>query len=196
MKRALLILFAFAVTSTASAQIDRGNILLGVNTSFKNNNWKSGYRDSTGNALAGKHTVLAVNLSGGYFLFNKMAAGARLSLNQSKSESNWNPGKEGDIKVAFGPFARYYFLSRHEKINLFADAGYYFEYETYNRGQNEDSNNGYTIAAGPAFFVHPAVALEFSIGYSRRLSTEPGTKYYTVQTSLGLQVHLGDNKAK
>lgn len=182
--------------ATATAQIDKGNFLLGVNASFKKNHWDSEFRDSTGSVLAGKHTVLSANFSGGYFLLNKLAVGARLNLNQSKSESNWNPGKEGDIRVTWGPFARYYFLPRHEKINLFADAGYYFEYETYNNGRDEDSNNGYTIAAGPAFFVHPAVALEFSIGYSRRLSIEPGTKYYTVQTALGLQVHLGNKKTK
>lgn len=182
--------------ATASAQIDKGSFLLGVNASFKKNNWNSGFRDSTGVVLKGKQTTLAANFSGGYFLLNKLAVGARLSLNQSKSESNWNPGKEEEIKVTWGPFARYYFLPRHEKINLFADAGYYFEHENYDNGRDEDSNNGYTIAAGPALFIHPAVALEFSIGYSKRLSNEPGTKSHTVQTALGLQVHLGKNKVK
>lgn len=196
MKRALLLLFTFVITVTATAQIDKGNFLLGVNASFKKNNWNTEYRDSTGSTLAGKHTTLSVNFNGGYFLLNKLAVGARLNLNQSKSESTWNPGKEGDRKVTWGPFARYYFLPRHEKINLFADAGYYFEYETYNNSQDEDSNNGYTIAAGPAFFIHPAVALEFSIGYSRRLSSPPGMKAYSVQSALGLQVHLGKNKVK
>lgn len=72
---------------------------------------------------------------------------------------------------AAGPFVRYYFNAGPKvKIFVHGDASWGSEKVSCNSGGNEQSQPGIPISiyegkAGAAYFLNPAVALEFIVGY-------------------------------
>jgi hypothetical protein len=124
---------------------------------------------------------------------DKLAGGIRVGYQRNNIVNSTYTNKYNDYSLA--PFVRYYFLSKNEKFNLFADASYKKTWTKYDYFYDTQKSNGYSIAAGPVLFLNPHVALEFTIGYAYD-KVEEQLKEHTIETGIGLQIHLGKEKAK
>lgn len=166
----------------ASAQINQGQWLVGGSANFTSS--KQG--DS-------KWTDITFSPNAGYFFINNFAGGLRLNV-ASEKES----GSDASTLFTAAPFVRYYFLPSAQKVNIFADAQYGFG--SGKQGGESASINEYQIAAGPAVFLSPNTALEFTVFYESM-----GGKYFeglgsdrqnSFGVNIGFQIHLGDGGGK
>ena len=180
MKRILTIgifsLFAF----TASAQIGRGQILLGGNVSYSSKTTEVPTGDD--------FTVNTFSFSPGigYFFVNKLALGGRYTGSINKVNGGTNE------RHVISPFLRYYLLNRYSKTNFFVDGSY--STGTYKSGTVKRSIQGYGVSGGPVVFVGSNVGLEFTVSYLAD-KMEGGYWNKTIQGGVGLQIHLGNAKA-
>lgn len=81
------------------------------------------------------------------------------------------------------------------------DAAYLHLHEKSRFGQVTqpyyERSNGYSISAGPAFFVTDQVALEFTVGWKHTSKNDfDKTKTNMINTGFGLQIHLHKLKDK
>jgi hypothetical protein len=177
----LLIAFSMVVTvSTVSAQINKGQWLVGGNAAFtssKNGDYKTSAFQFSPNA--------------GYFFINNLAGGLRLSVNSEKEK--FDDEKATSTTTTIAPFLRYYFLPATQKVNVFADASYSFGSEKYDDGSDDEkvNVNGFTISAGPAIFLTPNTALEFTLGYNSTKVEDVDDATGTFLFGVGFQIHLG-----
>jgi hypothetical protein len=182
-----LILFSlFAITtSVASSQLNKGQWLIGGEANFTSSNFESSNNES-------KTSIIRLSPKAGYFIIDKFAAGLRFGYDRTKVS---NAFTYNTYSVA--PFARYYFLPKEQKVNLFADASYSLNSSKQELGGSERMNsNGYLIQAGPAIFLNQSVALEFTLGYSRIKQNSNDYKTSAFQTGIGFQIHFGRGKVK
>lgn len=192
MKKALLFLSLFAGI-TSFAQISKGNVLAGGSGTYSSTYYETENLPLSSRTETFTESAIAVNLNGGYFVLDKLAVGARVGVNWEKSEysyDNWS----GEYSASYwGPFVRYYFLPKSKTVNLFADASYSAQRDGIFK-KDVSPLRGYTLAAGPAFFLNRNVVLEFTLGYSHRKHKNYGDRHNTFESGLGLQVHLGKGK--
>lgn len=166
-------LFAILFCATlVNAQVNKGQFLLGGAAGF-----------SSQNTGGGGGTVTEVKLypSFGYFFADKLAAGATVEY-QSQTA-----GGSTSSAFGFGPFVRYYFLDADAKTNVFAQAQ--FITASVSSGGVSQSATGFGIAAGPAFFLTPNVALELGAVYTTSSSGGVSTNSFGIQA--GFQIHIG-----
>ena len=178
----LLIAFSMIVSvSTVSAQINKGQWLVGGNAGFTSS--KDGdYKTST--------VQFSPNV--GYFFINNLAGGLRLNVSSEKNKFNDYETTETGTSIA--PFVRYYFLPAAQKVNVFADASYSFGSMKYKEEGEEDQKanvNGFTISAGPAIFLTPNTALELTLGYNSSKIEDAEESTGTFLFGVGFQIHLG-----
>ena len=174
----LLAAFGFAATM-ADAQINKGQFMVGGNANFQTSKVEDASDDS-------RITTINFNPNIGYFFIDNLAGGLRLSVSSYKEKGE----DEGFTSLSASPFIRYYFLPATEKVNLFADAS--FGIGTLG-SDNKESFNQFSISAGPAVFLTPNTALEFSIGYNSVGGDAYGgdKRYNTIGLNIGFQIHLG-----
>jgi hypothetical protein len=181
-----LILFSlFAITaSSAFSQLNQGQWLVGGDAGFTSSESGSGN-------FKNKHSSITFSPNAGFFLVDKFAAGLRFGYNRNKFT---------DVFIynnySIAPFARYYFLAKEQKVNVFADASYLFNSSHQKNLDETTKSNGYSLKAGPAIFLNPNVALEFTLGYNRIKQNSTDYKTSTFQTGVGFQIHLGRGKSK
>ncbi len=187
MKTITLISLILTLTTTAFAQINKGQFLIGGNINFesiKDENSINGTNEST-------NYYISPNI--GYFIINKLAGGLRIDFGHYNSKSI-------NIETHFNtttisPFLRYYVLPVPKKVNAFIDVRYIFNKTKWSSPSNEgyyEKKNGYNISAGPSIFLTDKIALEFTLGYKHTKSDNFGiTKSNTFNSGLGLQIHLG-----
>lgn len=182
MKKAFFATVLTVSVIAASAQINQGQWLVGGNANFTSN--KQG--DS-------KWTVITFSPNAGYFFINNFAGGLRLGISSEKES-----GSDASSIFTVAPFLRYYFLPSAQKVNIFADAQYGFG--SGKAGGSSASINEYQISAGPAVFLSPHTALEFTVFYESM-----GGKYFEGLSSdrqnafgvnIGFQIHLGEGGGK
>src|SRR5690606_3948188 len=102
---------------TATAQITKGNWMVGGNFSYSRQN-------SSGNdATNSKYRKVDIEANTGYFFYDKIAAGINLNVTFAKEKMPRNDGALIQNKYGAGPFMRYYFLNTDNRINVFAGAG-------------------------------------------------------------------------
>lgn len=192
MKRALLLLSLLATTS-AFAQISKGNVLAGGGATFTSSHHEIDNYALTNRPATATESSLAVSLNGGYFLVDKLAVGLRLGVDRLTEDISIYSYSYENTTSQLGPFVRYYFLHKDKTVNLFADASYSSKYAGIFK-KDVSPLRGYTLLAGPAFFLNRAVALEFTLGYShsKYKNSEDGNN--TFLSGVGLQVHLGKGK--
>lgn len=178
----------FFFTSVASAQINKGQFLVGGNASFK-------YEDSYG-----KSSEFNVSPGAGYFFLDKLAGGLKMDFSGRTTYSN---GEKISRSRGYGvsPFVRYYVLPATNKLNVFAQATYGWGKTSYKNPFDDISlyktnKNSYSFTAGPVFFLSRHVALEFTAGYHHSTVKDNlvnNGKLVTkgFQTGVGLQIHLG-----
>jgi opacity protein-like surface antigen len=197
MKRLLLLTCLVSITSASFSQINKGQWLIGGNASFS-----SDKKDLPAANGITKYNLTAFQLSpnAGYFITDKLAAGARISLASFKSEYDnvaWTEWTETLNTVSLSPFIRYYFLPKTERLNLFADAGYTYgrvkstsKFST-NSNTSKATTNGYYISAGPAIFLTQNTALELTLSYNYSKQNNHVNNDRKFMVGVGFQIHLG-----
>lgn len=192
MKRALLLLSIFATTS-AFAQISKGNILAGGGATFTSSRHEIDNYALTNLPVTATESSLTVSLNGGYFLVDKLAVGLRLGVDRVAEDISINSYSYENTTSQWGPFVRYYFLHKSKTVNLFADASYFSERDGIFK-KDVSPLKGYNLVAGPAFFLNRAVALELTLGYSHSKYKNRENGNNTFLSGVSLQVHLGKGK--
>lgn len=170
----------FAFSLTANAQITKKNWMVGGDTYFSSNNYKSETDESSYNDFR-------INPNVGYFFMDKLAGGLQMNL----VFTNTDPGNS-DMKASsygFAPYARYYFLETDKIINLFAEANYSFRFGKFGRGDTINWN-GYGVKAGTVLFFNSSVGIEFSLNYTDTTRKSDDYKIKTLLVGLGFQIHL------
>jgi hypothetical protein len=185
------LLFAFSMivsVSTVSAQINKGQWLVGGDASFSSSKQQDDDDDN-------RETNIQISPNAGYFFMNNLAGGLRFSFSNSKVKGE----EEGFSTVSLAPFIRYYFLPAAQKVNIFADASYGFG----SAGEDDKTGfNFYSIKAGPAVFLTPNTALEFTVGYSSAGGelyedfNGDVKRFNSIGLNVGFQIHLGGGSSK
>jgi hypothetical protein len=180
MKKLLIAFSMIASVSTVSAQINKGQWLVGGNAAFTSS--KEGDF---------KTTTFQFSPNAGYFFINNLAGGLRLSISSEKDK--FNSFESTTTTTSIAPFVRYYFLPAAQKTNIFADASYSFGSVKFEEDDQEQKSNvnGFTIAAGPAFFLTPNTALEVTLGYNSSKVEDAEESNGTFLVGVGFQIHLG-----
>lgn len=181
MKRIFTICLLAFFTNMASAQISRGQFLLGGNVTYSSKTQEiTGGDDYT-------TTTFSAAPGFGYFFVNKLALGGRFSATTTKVTGGKNE------RYVASPFLRYYLMNRFSKFNFFVDGSY--TTGTYKSGTIERKLQGYGVMGGPVVFIGSNVGLEFTVSYLAD-QMEGGNWFKTVQGGVGLQIHLGNAKFK
>lgn len=170
----LLLLFSL-ISFITQAQLNKGQWLVGGSVAFESKKYTGDSRSES--------TVFQFMPNAGYFFMDKLAGGMKISFSYTSID--------GDSYRDFllGPFARYYFLSADKPTNIFLDGHFLFGSEKYENFDPE-SKTRFGVAAGPAFFLNPHVALEAALYWQSVKHEGDEGRYNSFGVSVGLQVHL------
>jgi hypothetical protein len=182
-KKHILILSFVLLVNLMSAQIDKGNWMVGGSGFIQN--YKVEY---TSNNTTQNQSVFALQISPniGFFILDKFAVGGLLTFNFN------NPSGSNNSSQGYGiaPFTRYYFLQTDKPINFFAQASFeYSEGRTNNTASIKNFSRGYAFKAGPAIYFNSSVALEVTLNYSSSKNSD-NIKGTLFGAGVGLQIHL------
>lgn len=177
MKAIFVSIALLTVSVTSFSQINKGQWLVGGSAGLEFS--KFGDDDDS------KVTSVSLSPNAGYFFINNFAGGARISFQSVKEEN-----EDAFTSILFAPFVRYYFLPSAQKVNVFADASYGFG--SMKAGDSE-SFNQFAVAAGPAVFLSPNTALEFTLQYRSQGGDAFGgdDRLNNFGVNVGFQIHLG-----
>lgn len=164
-------------TMTASAQITKGNWMVGGDGYFTN----SKATNSTG--VLGSSNGVGISPNIGYFFADKLAVGVRASFNYGKASG-------GPSSIGFGgsPFVRYYFLKPEKSVNVFVDANYGYTVSK-TEGRDSETSRAYNLKAGPVVYFNSSVGLELTLNYSKSFNPNDFV-YQNFYAALGFQIHL------
>lgn len=186
MKTIKLFFFIALIYSTTSAQITKGNWLVGGDGNYSSVKYESEFNGikSTSDASS-----IRLNPNLGYFFADKFSGGLQLNFAFLEPGSDTNSNRYG-----FGPFVRYYFLKQENRINAFGQINYSFDFGKNAIDLKSDSN-GYGIKAGTVLFFNSSVGIELSLNYLNSTSNSnigDGRKdtSKTFLIGLGFQIHL------
>jgi hypothetical protein len=179
MKKFIFCLFILFASLSSFSQINKAQWLVGGSASLDFS--KFGDIDDS------KTTSVSIAPNAGYFFIDNLAGGARVTFQSVKEESE----EDASTSFLFAPFVRYYFLPSVQKVNVFADASYGFGSMKF--GGDSESFNQFSIAAGPAVFLSPNTALEFTLQYRSAGGDAYGgdDRLNNIGFNVGFQVHLG-----
>jgi outer membrane protein W len=201
MKRLLLLLVLSVFSTSIFAQLNKGQWLVGGNAGFyyitQNYSQPSNFQED-------KHTSVQIAPAAGYFIFDRLAVGLRTIVNFSHFSSrdsvftSSQTNASNATTYSISPFIRYYFLPKANKVNLFVDVSYLYSFtkskywynDVYN-GSSKEHWYSYAIAAGPAFFINPKIAVELTAGYTFKNEKIAFEKVNTLMLSAGFQIYLG-----
>ncbi len=177
---------------TVKAQTEKNSWLAGGNIGFTSSTQKfSGVSD-----YSFKTSEFQINPGFGYFVINNLAVGVNVSFVSTHTSETNMPGTESNTSTTFatGPFLRYYF-NVAEKTKIFIHGG--ANWGSYKPGSEDPSLSisMYEVKAGPAIFLNPHVALEFTVGYqtsSYKSDEKSTTNGFDI--GVGFQIHLGSKK--
>jgi outer membrane protein W len=200
MKNVIIIYFLAILSLQNSAQIQKGNFILGGNINYYgNSNRFIDTAKSTNNNNKHKDGSLNVNLNCGYFFTDNLAAGVFLGCNSNSNiyESSYHYGiynsstryrtKQLNTTYSFGAFARFYGMKKENKLRTFVQLNGAYELG-WLKTKNEQSNApdkkevnrtsiGYEASINPGivYFVTKKIGLEAtfgSISYSHHVTTQ------------------------
>jgi hypothetical protein len=171
-------------TITTTAQITKGNWMVGGNGSFSYN--KSETKNTSGGlqqnsaSLPYYYVVLEPNV--GYFFLNNFSTGMKFNYTAVFSEGQTFSQEAANISVA--PFVRYYFLKDVKTINLFFEPSYYYTF-----GNIYTSYSTMTrLKFGTVAFLNNSVGIEAGLSYDVGSTTQ--NNFQRVLLGFGLQIHL------
>jgi hypothetical protein len=173
----LLIIVTILWITTASAQITKGNWMVGGDANYSNSN----ETDKQGSIITSGNSI-KINPNIGYLFFDKFAGGLKLNMNYGVSNGN-----SSSISYGIGPFMRYYFLKPEKLVNVLAEISY--NYNIYkNKGLEPKYAKEYNIKAGPTLFFNSSVALELTANYGSFLAEN--YNYNKFWIGFGFQIYL------
>lgn len=191
-KTTLVIVAAALISSNVNSQITKHNWLLGGNAGYTHTNNNSSL------TTLYKNSTISLSPNIGYFVWDKFCAGIKLSILLYKNDFPANSGTgliSYSNKTQFynlGPFARYYFLKTDKKINVFMEGLFQHQLrKDISPGTNsKQAANIFTLNAGPVIYLNSSVGIELTIGYSSLKYPGISGSINTIQTNIGLQIHI------
>ena len=177
----LPILLVFPVFN-ASAQLAKGNWLIGGNASFSSAKYI--------NTVAASYSQIDIRISPmiGYFIIDKLPVGIRPGFSYTKTTLGTD--YVGTRTFNMGPFVRYYFLPLESRVNLLSEVSYQRQISKL-KDNPVVSRNGLSVLAGPVLYFNTSVAMEFTVGYSiGKFVGDAGSRNRTIQAGIGVQVYL------
>lgn len=194
MKRISLLFLAvlgFSGMNQASAQLQKGNIMVGANLA------------NLGLRLQNDYTRISfsVNPKLGYFIQDNIAIGGEVSLGLDHQSVNSIYTNEISYKV--GAFGRYYIsdpraiLLKHSRFFLEANTGI-TGINTKTEGGASVTTNGFNIGVGPgvAYFITPNVGLEALLKYDLGVGFGSSPTSHNFTIGVGFQIYLPTKKAR
>ena len=191
MKYLILLLSGITLSFSAFSQLEKRTWLLGGSGNLYSYHEKFDFGSANYTA---KYTIINLSASVGYFFSNKLAGGLRPYLFYQKGSSSGG-GHTNDLKVAAGPFVRYYFLNEEKQFNLLADISYQLGINRMLTGEEKGKISILSAMGGVEVFFNSSVGLEILVGYANWVTTiNDNTGYNSnkkgVQTSIGFHFHL------
>lgn len=196
-----LVLLLIITSFSLSAQTNKGSFMIGGTASFT---FQKSQSDGMG---LGKGKVLSASPQVSYFFIKNFSVGLSFPLSRSwhKYTTSYNPQEEFhtvSYSTGLGPVVRYYFPVKNFFIIAQGSYGWYYTKSTYDtidpvtgtiQGSDERStkNKGYSLAAGPAFFLSPYTSIEILATY--RDSSYDNIDNSIFDISVGLQIYLPKN---
>lgn len=178
-----MLMYGFAATG----QITKGNWMVGGNFSYSRQN-------SSGNdATNSIYRIIDIEANGGYFFYDKIAAGINLNTIFSKTKVTGREGASVQNNYSAGSFMRYYFLHAENRINLFAGAGASYLFHTSESNGNnmgELQSLSYSFSAGTVIFLNTSVGVECLLAYNNTDVLKFDIRNEVFQFKIGLQIHL------
>jgi hypothetical protein len=195
MKKTLTLVLLVASFSL-SAQTLKGSFMIGgnANISFDKNDYDDlGYT---------KSTSFGISPEVAYFFVNNFSAGVSLpySRSSSKTITPAYPDFHSDgYSIGVAPIVRYYFPVKKFFIVGQGSYGWYYSKNTYDSldpvtgaidGTEEYTNKyrGFSLAAGPAFFLSPYSSIEILANYGNtKYDSFDQSNFYI---SVGFQIYI------
>lgn len=182
----IILLFSIGLlffVSSATAQIQRGNLLVGADIANFNLNLNSGGAFS-----------MRIDPKLAFFIKDNLAVGPyiNLSLFTVKDEGT-------SVDYGVGALGRYYI--NDTAINLLKHGRFFVEGNVGIEGSNPsggDNTNGLGLGFGPgfAYFITDNVGLETLLKYNGILGFGSAATTSTLGLSFGFQIYLGSSRAK
>lgn len=181
------ILAVGGLATTANAQIQKGNWLVGSSllTSNFGLNTGGGYN-------------IAIQPKGAYFIEDNVAVGGYVDLGISKVTN----GSPSEFRYAVGGLGRYY-LSPGEKgvDNLLNHGRWFFEGNAGIGGrsvENGNSTTGFDFGVGPgySYFITPNIGLEGLIKYQGQAGFGSEGLNSNISFNIGFSIYLPTSKGK
>ncbi|MBV8253940.1 MAG: hypothetical protein JO154_15155 [Chitinophaga sp.] len=185
--RLLTLVFFTLILGSASAQIQKGNLMIGS--------------DITNMAVVFQNSSTTFNFvldpKIGWFIKDGLAIGgyANFGLQTSK-------GAGSDVSYGVGAFARYYVEDKNirklefsKRVRFFAEANAGF---AGRNPANGTTTNGFNVGIGPgiSYFITPNVGLEGLFKYDLTVGGGNSTTANRLSLGIGFQIYLPTAKAK
>lgn len=145
------------------------------------------YSNQTLNAVSSKGNNSSIAPNVGYFFVDKMVGGIRSKYAYSKVKSG--PIVASSSSLTIGPFARYYFLEKDNRINYFADALFQFG-KSYGNNSPTENQTHFVLSTGPVIYLNSSVGFEIAINYDFYRNKSGEAKANTLFFTFGFQIHL------
>lgn len=174
---------SFIFITTAKAQIQRGNLLIGADIANLNLNL-----NGSGNFNMRIDPKLA------FFIKNNLAVGPYVNFTLATAKNSGT-----DVGYGIGALGRYYV--NDSTINMLGHGRFFFEANVGIEGFNPstgDNTNGLGIGAGPgyAYFITPNVGLETLLKYDGIIGFGSEATTSSLNLAFGLQIYLGSNRVR
>ena len=184
MKTYTTIILILVFTTATTAQITKGNWMVGGSGSFSYSKTEPKNTTSSGTTIdyvskGALSILLEPNI--GYFIMDKLSLGLKINFLNSFIEGQSFSLSNSDISIS--PNFRYYFLNEDKIYNLFIEPSYY-----YFTSKNLGSASGYGLKSGLVVFLNSSVGIEPSLNYVYRESDE--FKRNDLFVGIGIQIHL------
>ncbi len=188
-KISALIIAGMAIfgTQQASAQIQKGNLMVGASLADMNIKLQKGNTDLS----------LSINPKIGYFIQDNVAIGAEVKLGFATNSA------QNSINYGIGAFGRYYVSSK--QLELLKHARFFGEVNAglvgdniKPKGMSSVSTNGLGIGFGPgvAYFITPNIGLEALLKYNLGVGFGSSTTTNDFSIGFGFQIYLPTKKAR
>ncbi len=171
----------------ASAQIQKGNLMVGASLADMNIKLQKGNTDLS----------LTLNPKIGYFIQDNIAIGAEVKIGFAHNSAS------NAINYGIGAFGRYYVSSK--QFELLKHARFFGEVNAGLVGDNikpkgmpSVSTNGLGIGFGPgvAYFITPNIGLEALLKYNLGVGFGSSTTTNNFSIGFGFQIYLPTKKAR
>ncbi len=134
-------------------------------------------------------TTISFAPDAGYFVIDDLAIGAMLDVTSTKEK-----GSSASTYFLGAPFVRFYFVPLGDKAKLFANGSFGFGSVDFGGPGGSTNFTQWSIGAGPAVFLNPHTALEFTIAYSSQKIKDDADHIDNFGVNIGFQIHLGEGK--